>query len=180
MGKKIITSILIFLFLFLIPPIFYVLDHSQEISPAREKILYNLPYPGLLPDHHLYVLKAIRDKMMDLATRDNIKKADLYLLFSDKRAAMAVPLAKKGKDKLAISTISKGEKYFLKIPQLVTTSKKQGVSPPEGYVVNLKLSNAKHHEIIQTLIKNLPQGQNEALNEVLKINQEIKKEFDKI
>jgi hypothetical protein len=49
----------------------------------------------------------------------NVKKANIYLLFSDKRAAMSVALLKKGKNQLAIDTFSKGEKYFLKIPDLL-------------------------------------------------------------
>ncbi len=142
--------------------------------------MYNLPYPGILPDHPLYPLKAIRDKLTDLTTRDYVKKANIYLLFSDKRAAMSVALLKKGKNQLAIDTFSKGEKYFLKIPDLLVTSKKQGVSASSDFIVTLKLSNAKHRELINEVAGELPQGQNQEMLEILKMNQEIKDKLEKL
>ncbi len=180
MAKKVLLSVFLFLFFFLIPPVFYIIDYSQVITTPQEQVAYNLPYPGLLPDHPLYFLKVIRDRVLEFATRDNLKKVELYLLYSDKRAAMALPLANKGKDKLAISTISKGEKYFLKIPKLIDTSKKQGSPPSPGLVNDLKVSNSKHLEIIQTLLKQLPQGQTEEINEVLKINKDLQRQLEKL
>lgn len=115
--------------------------------------------------------------MLDVFTRDNIKKAELYLLLSDKRTAMAISLVKKGKDKLALTTMSKAEKYFLKILPLLKASKKQGVNPQAELINKLKLSNAKHKEIIEDLIKDLPQGQTETINEIMRINEEINKEI---
>lgn len=180
MFKKILISFLFFVFLVLTTATFYVLDYPRATTINQEKVAYNLPYPGILPDHPLYFIKLVRDKIIEFTTRDNLKKARLYLLASDKRAAMTMPLVKKGKGKLAITTISKGEKYFLQIPLLIETAKKQGDSPDPGLMNDLKVSNAKHQEIIESLLKELPQGQIDAVNEVLKINQEIKKELEKM
>lgn len=151
--------------------------YSQSVVLNQSRVVYDLPYPGILPDHPLYLLKATRDKLLDVFTRDNIKKAELYLLLSDKRAAMSTDLVKKGKDKLALTTMSKAEKYFLKIPTLLAASKKQGVNPQPELIDKLKLSNAKHKEIIEDLIKDLPQGQTEVINEIMKINEEAAKEI---
>ena len=180
MLKKLFVPLVIVLLFVLIPPAFYFLDYSQSISFKKEEVTYVLPYPGILPDHPLYFVKTMRDRIIDWVTRDNIKKAEYYLLFSDKRTAMAMSLAKNGKDNLAISTFSKAEKYFYKIPGLLQEAKKQGVSPKSELVNNLKLSNAKHYEIGQSLLKVLPQGSSEEINQVLKLNQEIKKEIDKL
>jgi len=179
MIKKIVWPVFFVLFLILIPPTFYSLDYSQTIDINQEKVVYNLAYPGLLPDHPLYLLKIIRDRILELTTRDNLRKAELYLLLSDKRVSMAYSLAKKGKNKLAITTLSKGEKYFYKIPDLIANAKKQGVSPGLDLTTNLKLSNKKHREVIDDLQKELPQGQTEGLSEVLRLNQEIKKMIEK-
>jgi hypothetical protein len=59
-------------------PVFYVLTTvtgQENTTIQNQKIDYDLPYPGLLPDHPLYFIKAGRDKITELITRDNIKKA---------------------------------------------------------------------------------------------------------
>ncbi len=181
MIKKTTGLFLAFLFVVIVLGGFYLLNlSSQTVIFGQEKIVYNLPYPGLLPDHPVYPIKAIRDRLVDFFTRDYIKKARLYLLYSDKRVNMALFLAKKGKNKLAVSSFSKGEKYFQKILPLLETSKKQGVSPPSDLIDNLKLSNAKHGELLDQLLKTLPQGQTEALAEVMRINQEIKIKLERL
>ena len=93
---------------------------------------------------------------------------------------MAMVLLKNGKDKYALTAFKQGEDYFLKIPKLLEMSKKQGVSASSDFIQRLKLSNAKHKEVGQTLLKDLPQGQNEIINEALIINEEIKKTIEKL
>jgi hypothetical protein len=153
---------------------------AQPIVINEQKVIYNLPYPGILPDNPLYIFKIIRDRAREITTRDYLKKADLYLLFSDKRAAMALALVDNGKDKLAVSTLSKAEKYFEKIPDILKTSKKQGVSPSSDAVNRLKLSNSKHREIAQDLLKKLPQGQDDAINQILNLNDKIRALLEKL
>ena len=46
---------------------------------------YLLPYPGMLPDNPLYMLKAMRDRVINFLIADSQKKAEFYLLQSDKR-----------------------------------------------------------------------------------------------
>ncbi|MBI5127263.1 hypothetical protein HZA76_02295 [Candidatus Roizmanbacteria bacterium] len=178
--KKFGRAILIFLILVILPAMAYFVMESSgaSISTPQEKVIYDLPYPGILPDHPLYFLKIVRDRITEFLTRDNIKKAQVYLLYSDKRAAMAMALAKKGKSQPAITTFSKAEKYFSKIPGLLKEVKKQGGQPPSSFVETLKLSNAKHAELIGEMIKTLPEGLQEPLNQLLKLNLEIKKELE--
>ncbi|MBI2641136.1 hypothetical protein HYW87_00895 [Candidatus Roizmanbacteria bacterium] len=175
--KKRFLAIFLALFLIVLPGFYSV--RSQSISVNQEKVVYTLPYPGILPDHPLYAVKIIRDRILDVMTRDTMKKAQLYLLLSDKRAAMVPFLIQKGKDKLAVGTLDEGEKYFSQIPRLVETSKKQGVSPTADLVHKLKLANVKHREIVETLLKEVPQGQNQEINRILQVNQQIKKDLQK-
>lgn len=170
--RKFIAPLALVLLIILIIPFFYVSNYSQQITTTPDnKIVYQLPYPGILPDHPLYVLKVTRDRIQAFLTRDNLKKAQLYLLYSDKRLAMAQDLEKKGKTSLAISTLSKGEKYFLKIPELLIQAKQQGTSPSAELIETIKVSNQKHKEVIGEMLQNMPQGSQEELNEVLKITQ---------
>ncbi len=177
---KLIKAAAIFLVIIILPAFTYVVMESsgEGISNIQNKIAYELPYPGLLPDHPLYFLKITRDRITEFFTRDPIKKAQLYLLYSDKRAAMALALARKGKNQLSLSTFSKGEKYFLKIPSLLQSAKKQGNQAPSSFIELLKLANAKHNELIGELIKILPDGSQKEIDQLLLLNQSIKKELE--
>lgn len=172
--------ILLISFVIFVPFItYFVLGASDTlVKTPQEKVIYNLPYPGLLPDNPLYTVKVVRDKIADFLTRDNLKKAELYLLNSDKRASMSMALASKGKNQLAIDTFVKGEKYFIKIPGLLRLAKKQGTQAPSNFIETLKLSNAKHKELIEELIKILPQGLNQPLTQLSDLNQQIKIEVE--
>lgn len=174
--------ILLISFVIIVPFItYFVLGASDTlVKNPQEKVIYNLPYPGLLPDSPLYITKIIRDRITDFLTRDNLKKAELYLLYSDKRASMSLVLASKGKSQLAIDTFVKGEKYFLKIPELLKSAKKQGTQAPSSFVETLKLSNAKHKELIEELIKILPQGLNQSLILLTDLNQQVKTEIESL
>lgn len=174
--------ILLISFVVLVPFVtYFVLGASDTlVKTPQEKVIYNLPYPGLLPDSPLYITKIMRDKITDFLTRDNLKKAELYLLYSDKRTSMSLVLASKGKSQLAIDTFVKGEKYFLKIPELLRSAKKQGAQAPSSFVETLKLSNAKHKELIEELIKILPQGLNQSLTQLSDLNQQVRSEIESL
>jgi hypothetical protein len=180
--NRFVRYILLAVFLVTLPfAAYFAMGASDSlVKTPQEKIAYNLPYPGLLPDSPIYFVKVVRDKITELLTRDDLKKAQLYLLDSDKRAAMSLALAQKGKNQLAIDTFSKGEKYFLKIPNLLRSTKKQGVQAPSNFIETLKLSNAKHKELIDELIKILPQGLNNSLNQLSDLNQQVKSELESL
>ncbi len=172
--QKIFAPIVLLLLIILTIPFFYIYDYSQQITTTPDnKVVYQLPYPGILPDNPLYFLKATRDKIQDFLTRDNLKKAQLDLLYSDKRLAMSEALEKKGKTALALSTLSKGEKYFLKIPLLLRQAKEQGTSPSAELIERIKTSNKKHQQVIGKLLQDLPQGEQQPILEILKLTQSI-------
>jgi len=176
--KKIVTTLFFaFLFFFTLLP---SAKNSYALTLTQEKIIYDLPFPGLLPDHPLYFVKVVRDRMLEIGTRPPMQRAELYFLLSDKRVAMSIALAEKGKDTLAVTTLSKAEKYFLKIPDLIIESEKQGVGPALGFVDKLKQSNLKHREVAETLLKELPLGQVEAMNEIINMNTQVKKQLEKL
>ncbi|EKE15112.1 MAG: hypothetical protein ACD_12C00146G0012 [uncultured bacterium] len=174
--------ILLISFIIIVPFVaYFVIGASDTLVKApQEKVIYNLPYPGLLPDSPLYITKTIRDKITDFLTRDNLKKAELYLLYSDKRTSMSLVLASKGKSQLAIDTFVKGEKYFFQIPKLLRSAKEQGAQAPSSFVETLKLSNAKHKELIEELIKTLPQGLNQSLTQLSELNQQIRRDIESL
>ena len=114
---------------------------------------YTLPYPGLLPDHPLYNLKALRDKILLWFTKDEVKLVELNLLMADKRLTMGEQLMGTGKNALALTTVSKGEKYFAKaVSSLVIV---RGGSRENATMLYEKLakSSVKHKEVIEKLME---------------------------
>ena len=173
--KKLIEIFSIIIFVI---SIFFIVSLSsvygqEEIKIESKKISYDLPYAGMLPDNPLFFIKNIRDKILEFATRDQIKKAHLYLLFADKRIRMAIELSEKGKWELAIVSVEESEKYSAKIYPLLVLAQKQGISSEGDFILNLRLSTEKHREVIESLFKNVPQGERAKIEESLVINQKI-------
>lgn len=178
MLKKLSIAFSFALLLTIFPTGVYFLTYSKGVATNNDKkIIYELPYPGMLPDNPLYFLKNTRDRILELTTRENLKKAHLYLLFSDKKTAMALNLVQKGKEQLAVKTLSMAEEDFLKLKEMITTAKKQGVSADIGFKSQIKLSNQKHKEIIESMLKELSKDQTDSLNQILKLNEQISKEL---
>jgi len=175
MLKKALIFLCFVILTITIPLTVYFTDAS--LVKAENKVIYDLPYPGILPDHPLYFLKALRDRLHVFFNRDYQKKAEIYLLYSDKRTAASVLLLENGKEKLALDTLAKGEKYFFKIPFLIEQSKRQGQSFPNELVEKIKTANLKHAEIIDDFLKKVSQGQSPYLLEIKKINEEIRKKL---
>lgn len=73
---------------------------------------YYLPYPGILPDHPLYRVKMLRDRIRLILANTPEKKFELQLLYADKRIGAAQVLQTGGKTALAQETAFKAEGYL--------------------------------------------------------------------
>ncbi len=146
----------IFLFLVAAWIVFFIkplASYSQQIKGVKQTIKtvnYFLPEPGILPDHPLYFLKALRDKILEITTFDPKKKADLLLRLSDKKISMALKLSKKSKFTLALKTAYKSEKDFKKL--LVLLEKNKSLKDDPSLTSKIKLSHEKHIEVIYKII----------------------------
>lgn len=126
---------------------------SASVSSKPEsKINYELPYPGLLPDSPLYFLRIIRDRTVSFLISDPLKKAEFNLLQSDKRLNAGIYLFNKGKNALAISTISKAENYFEEAISKMEEAKRQG-RDVNGITGSLKNASEKHQQELGSLVK---------------------------
>ena len=91
---------------------------TQIITPDNNElkdieIHYRLVFPGtVLPDSPIWSLKAIRDKIWLTLTTSPTRKAELYLLFADKRLGSAKLLFEKGNYEEGYKTLLKAEKYL--------------------------------------------------------------------
>lgn len=119
-------------------------------SPIAE-VEYALPYPGILPDHPLYIFKVIRDRILVLRTQDTLKKIHLNLLLGDKRLVMGKLLWEKGRYDLSVSTFSKGETYLFTASSDLVQAKNANMLPP-GLSDKLELAAKKHQEVITKIM----------------------------
>lgn len=178
--KRFVTIISLFVIsLFVIPSIADI-TQSQSINLDEEEVVYQLPYPGLLPDHPLYFVKNIRDQVLLFTTRDNEKKAQLILQLSDKRMAAALALAEKGRERHAKDELMKAQDQFLRIPLLLKDIKDQGGSYSNDLTMRLYQSNKKHREVITEVMKKTTEGEIDTLDRLLKKNDEVKINLDSL
>lgn len=120
-------------------------DATASATPTP--IQYTLPYPGLLPDHPLWFVKAIRDKIISFLISDPLKKSEFDLKQADKRLSAGVALIKKGKTEEGISTISKAENYLEEAVRSASLAKTSG-KDVMSWLETLMNASKKHREVI--------------------------------
>lgn len=171
MFKRLQTPILLILLLLVIPPFIYLFNYSQPISlNIDHKDRYELPFPGLLPDHPLYLLKMGRDKALVFVMRDYDSKARLQLELSDKRIRAGELLVDGKKYDLAVTTFSKGERYFEQAVETLQAAKVQGQMPTASLIDQMSRSNKRHYEILLRSAKEMSTAQKEQLSFVIALN----------
>lgn len=178
--RNFIVVLLVLLTTGIVFPALNTAANSQTIEVDEQQVIYPLPFPGILADHPLYGLKQLRDKILIFSTRDNTKKAQLYLHLSDKHIAIALQLATKGKEHLAIKELHRAEDFSLKVPPLLHEAAEQGASPSADLITSLYQSNAKHREIITEVMKTTTQANVEEFNTILKKNEQVRKNIEGI
>ena len=160
--KKFILIILLLIFL----PTYSVFGSSdiatQSSSMQNEKINYELPYPGILPDNPLYILKVARDKAVSFLISDPFKKAEFDLLVSDKRLNAALFLMNNKKDALSVSTIAKSNNYFHEAVGKLIDAKKDG-KDINSLAEKMKISLKKHNEVLKSIEKEIDSKYKEEL-----------------
>src|SRR5688572_7269837 len=72
-----------------------LVNGNKEV--AIEEINYYLPYPGILPDHPLYFLKMMRDRVVEWSLFRPERKAEYFMFLADKRIGAGRVLIEGGK-----------------------------------------------------------------------------------
>lgn len=161
MKQKLITAVLIAFIL--VPPLTALAQENaatgaaEQASPSAKVAEYQLPYPGILPDSPLYLLKAFRDRVIGFLISDPLKKAEFFLLQADKRLNSGLSLfdKRKGKEDLAESTISKGENYFEDAIAQLKEAKRQGMDV-ERVLAKMRQAVVKHKQVLAALGERAP------------------------
>lgn len=169
MLKKVVLTFL-FLFVFALPS--YGVENA---TPSAS--VYQLPHPGMLPDHPLYKVKVLRDKLILILTRDTEKKAQYHLLLADKRINMAKFLVDKGNVELAKKTALKGENEITLITFLFKDERKK---PSEKLMKQLEAASLRHQEVLLELEKKVGEKDKETFRIVRGFSKTNIEELQKI
>lgn len=129
-----------------------VSDIKGEVLGESVTIDYRLPYPGrVLPDHFLWPVKVLRDKLWLLVSPAPERKAELNLLFADKRIVSAKMLFERNKPELAYSTLTKAEKYLERACDLEKKAREKGVDTTNFLDIIAKAS-LKHRKVTEEML----------------------------
>jgi len=132
-------------------------SESSVLGAETPGIDYQMPYQGsVLPDNPLWIFKAARDRIWYFITASPLKKAELALLFSDKRLMSAKVLFENKKPDIAVSTLTKGEKYLEVAVAQETIAGSQGYDT-SAFLTRLAVASLKHRQIIESLIPLVPE-----------------------
>lgn len=116
---------------------------TKDTNIVEEAVDYYLPYPGILPDHPMYWLKMIRDKVQLLLTTNAVGKVEKQLLYADKRLGAGWALIEGNKVQLGVTTLTKAEKYLEQANFAVSQ-----VDGEEELKARLGKATRKHNEVL--------------------------------
>lgn len=116
--------------------------------PVQAASRYRYPWPGLLPDHPLYKVKVLRNKIIERLIISPVRKVEFDLLMADKTLHASKLLLEKGNSRLALDTALKGENYF----SMMTSDYIRAISKngriPESLVQQIHDAYKAHQELI--------------------------------
>ncbi|MBI4999194.1 hypothetical protein HZB97_00300 [Candidatus Gottesmanbacteria bacterium] len=157
MRRGILTIALTFSFLIFFNSVALGKTPTPAPTPGVIKVDYVLPYPGILPDHVLYPVKMLRDRILDFFIREPIKKTEFLILMADKRLGAGKTLIDYGKISLGEITVSKGEKYLERAIGKVSEAQRLGKNV-SGVLDKLEKSTKKHLEVLEEVLEKAPES----------------------
>jgi len=138
---------------------------SSATETEEGKIDYYLPYPGVLPDHPLYFLKMIRDRIELFFTTQPLKRAEKLLHYADKRIGAAQALVEGNKVRLGMTTATKAEKYLERAINQEEKASGEGIET-RSFLEKLAKACLKHEEILLKM-KEKTRGEEQVWEQIL-------------
>jgi hypothetical protein len=144
-------------------------------SSRVKKSDYTLPYPGILSNHPLYFVKKFRDQVIEFLIVDLLRKADFYLLQSDKYLASSVLLDQQGKTPLAQIMLDQSSQRMADSVKQLSRSKEGGQAVSAGTIDRIKQAIEKHLEVIDEMTAKKTVTTETARNMLLEAEKELVK-----
>lgn len=129
---------------------------KENTQDKKIEIMYVMPFPGrILPDSPFWPVKALRDKVWMTVTTNPMRKAELSLLFADKRLIASYELFKINKPLLALTTLTKAEKYLEASSVIEKNERLRGLDT-KSFLFTLATASLKHRQIIEEMLTIVP------------------------
>lgn len=152
--RKIFIINTFLLIIFFVMLIFSVERSYKKINALNSDLkdsIYQLAWPGILPDNKIYKLKVLRNKIVGKLIMNSIKKIEFNLLMADKTIYASELLVQKGKIPLAKDTALKGENYYSNVVQDYNITLLNGNKISSELTKKILLAGKKHQEIFKKL-----------------------------
>jgi hypothetical protein len=108
----------------------------------------------------------IRDRVWLWLTTDSLKRAELLLLFADKRLGAAKALIEGNKIELGITTVTKAEKYLERAITQERIAAQKG-KDTKAFLEKLSQATLKHQEVLTKLKEKVPESLKSSLGDAL-------------
>jgi hypothetical protein len=152
---------------------FYAPSGDSVMGDEVINIEYNLAFPGkVLPNSPLWPMKALRDKVWLFITTNKSRRAEIKLLFADKRLGAAKTLFESGNPEVGFSTLTKAEKYLSEASILEKESRLEGDNTTE-FQRRLAYASLKHYQTINEIKEIAPQDAIPQIVEIEKLSQKV-------
>lgn len=156
-----------FAHLFQVYAIYDDIKNQKNSRNLSVNISYLLPWPGILPDHPLYVIKKIRDILVLKLLKTPQKKLANYILQADKGIYATLLLVNKGNITLAKKLALRAEHNYTLAVTEYTNLVYTGQEIPESIRYAMLQSPLKHQEVLQVIIDRLQSDENDTFRQVL-------------
>jgi hypothetical protein len=118
---------------------------------------YNISYPGsIMPDNILWNIKVIRDRVWLTLTSNPVRRAELLLMFADKRLISSYELFYRKEPDLAVAVLTRAEKYLEQAAMEERLAYKQGFDTC-GVLFKLENSTIIHRKVVEEVMKTAPE-----------------------
>lgn len=138
---------------------------QAQAGVVTEKVNYYLPWSGRLPDHPLYWLKMVRDRVQLWLTTNSLAKAEKLLLYADKRLGAGWALIDGNKPSLGVTTLTKAEKYLEQA--IIESQKLKDNEGAAGFREKLSLAIKKHREVLEMLAEKTTGSENQLVRQMI-------------
>lgn len=154
----------------------YAFGQSATPTPIlgqKMEVDYNLPFAGKIePDHPLWTVKALRDKVSLALRLKSVRKIETLILLGDKRIQFANHLMSKDKSELSVSTLTKSEKYLEEAVNLEKSVRAKNVDTKD-VTKKLIMSTLKHRQILEELLAKAPEDAKPVIAKTIDLNNRI-------
>ncbi|PIU02406.1 hypothetical protein COT66_00400 [Candidatus Shapirobacteria bacterium CG09_land_8_20_14_0_10_49_15] len=118
-------------------------------------VVYVLPYPGLMPGHHLYPVKQLFDQAYAYFAFGSFARHKYELALADKKLVEMKVLFEYRQYLLALTALDQSNNHFQKAVDFVVAAQVQGKNI-QTKMANLQAAAVKHQEVLESVMGQTP------------------------